>query len=938
GIEVKLTPTITMKSGAYAGTSFAGATTSVALNGFSVSNKEIGWDSSAGKNAYPTTDIASLIPTNIKNLGTAIIEVRALTNATKVIIADDGTASPTISIDKTINVQQAAGGSDVIVKLEFIVSFAGSDVEYYGVGGLAVMPITPSVAATLNGENSKTADITAGASFGLSLAESHGLEITNVTVGGLEGDEVLSYAASGANIIFTAADVTSSTSKSVDVTYYVNGISYTYTFTANISPRGDEGAFTVTNETVTIATSRKWLTYTQSGMGGSTSSQTTFGFVTEWTASDSNQYTIPYYLYVRPYSGNISNTLAYIKVEAFNDSGTRIGNVYENSNIASNSSYLYVYLSTYVNQSARRIRFTIGLRNQVSQFTLQYMSRATANGAYTSTSKIYRCLYSNYVPVTLDVNAPGAEISSSSTTLYYTSTYSSIAIKPTRSGYDFKGWYFDKECTQSASGTTVYGYSNTVYAKWDIAKYTVTFDYNGGKVGNNTSSDINETYGQNYVVPATNPTRSGYSFVGWYTEEGNRVTSGTVVPASNNSSYTVSARWVANTYTVTFNNAGLDAFSSQKTVTFDSQYGTLPEPTRAGYSFGGWYTSDVNQTEATKITSSSKVSNYNNHNLYAKWEALSYQVTLIADGGTISTSTYTVHFAAEYGFMNTPTRDGYTFNGWYTEPDGAGVKITNELGYNTQHKLVEIAADHNLYASWTANEYTVVLSAIGATGSPDSITVVYGGTYAALKDITPVKTGYTFVEWHDGLGNVVTKDTKVTVTSNNTTLVAVFKANTYTVTFKNAELDAFSSQKTVTYASEYGTLPTPTKAGYTFDGWYTSNAYTTKVEENSTVNKANDHELYAKWTAQTYTVKFYANGGTLAETTLNVTYGEKYSATAFAEPTREGYVFKGWYTDPFTQTDATRVTNTSDVAIAADHILYAKWEVAPEPEIAGEDD
>ena len=93
-------------------------------------------------------------------------------------------------------------------------------------------------------------------------------------------------------------------------------------------------------------------------------------------------------------------------------------------------------------------------------------------------------------------------------------------------------------------------------------------------------------------------------------------------------------------------------------VLFGAAYGTLPIPTRTGYTFGGWRTGD-NGT-GTVVTAATSVSNAANHSLYAKWTLSTYTVTDDAAGGTVSPATKTVTYSAAYGILSTPLRSKYS--------------------------------------------------------------------------------------------------------------------------------------------------------------------------------------------------------------------------------------------------------------------------------------
>lgn len=133
-----------------------------------------------------------------------------------------------------------------------------------------------------------------------------------------------------------------------------------------------------------------------------------------------------------------------------------------------------------------------------------------------------------------------------------------------------------------------------------------------------------------------------------------------------------------------------------------------------------------------------------------------------------------------------------------------------------------------------------------------------------------------------------------------------------------------SSSLTVYNGAAYGTLPTPTRTGYTFNGWFTAKSGGTAVTASTVVSNASAHTLYAQWTANKYTVTFNANGGSASATNKTVTYGSPYGALPTA--TRDYYNFTGWYT---ASSGGTKVTSASAVSISSAQTLYAHWELKP---------
>ena len=159
------------------------------------------------------------------------------------------------------------------------------------------------------------------------------------------------------------------------------------------------------------------------------------------------------------------------------------------------------------------------------------------------------------------------------------------------------------------------------------------------------------------------------------------------------------------------------------------------------------------------------------------------------------------------------------------------------------------------------------------------------------------------------------------------------KSIAYTVNFDPNGGVVSKASIPVTYGKTYGTLPTPTRMGYTFDGWYTELTGGTKIVSSTMVGNSAGSTLYAHWKANQYTVTFDPNGGTVSTTSKTVTYGETYaSPKALPEPTYPGHTFDGWYTE---KTGGTRVTEDTVVTVTKDHTLYARWHLTPAKEPTG---
>ena len=416
--------------------------------------------------------------------------------------------------------------------------------------------------------------------------------------------------------------------------------------------------------------------------------------------------------------------------------------------------------------------------------------------------------------------------------------------------------------------------------------YTVTFDD-----GVNEPTTQTVTDGEKATKPA-DPTRTGYTFVGWFAEGAETAYDFDAAVTGN---LTLTARWTANAYTVTFNANGGTVATESKDVTFGAAYGELPTPTRTGYDFAGWQDESGNE-----VTASTVFSTADNMTLTAQWTAKTFVVIFNPNGGElIEDGPHAVAYDAAYGSLPTPTRDGYTFAGWFVGED----QITS----GTIFKGTE---DPTLTARWTANTYTVTFDANGGTVDPASTTVTFGEAFGTLP--TPARDGYAFAGWFLGEDSVSSTTTYTTV--GDAELVAHWTANAYSV-----KLDANGGAVNpeviaVTYDAAYGSLPTPTRTGYTFQGWFDGQTEVT----SETIFKGGDGvTLTAQWTANTYEVTFQMPDGTTQK--RDVTFGEKIGE--LPSVSLEGHTLLGWF-----DADGNEVTADMTLTTAADLTLAPKWQ------------
>ena len=416
---------------------------------------------------------------------------------------------------------------------------------------------------------------------------------------------------------------------------------------------------------------------------------------------------------------------------------------------------------------------------------------------------------------------------------------------------------------------------------------TVTFDADGGTPATATKSTVS---GGTVYFPVT-PTRTGYTFGGWFTAKdgvGTQFLETTPVTTC----FTVYAKWTAiPTYQVTFVDGQGNTLATR--TVYEGKAAAAPaDPTRDGFTFGGWDVSFDNVTSDLTVT--------------AIWIAQAVTVTYDSQGGS-SVDPAVVENGGTV-VLPTPTKEHFVFAGWFTAADG-GTQVTSPL---------TVTADMTLYAQWTpAATYTLKYDANGGSGSMDSATY-YAQDVATVADNGFTRIGYTFVSWNtaaDNSGTTYAAGSPLAMMSD-VTLYAQWQlgpVTVYTVTFVDGQGTTLSVVSVPSGTA--ATAPAnPTRYGYVFAGWDVSFA---NVTSNITVT--------ALWTpAQRYTLSYDANGGTGSMAAQSYYGGDsvRVAANAF---TREGYIFTGWNTAADGHGQA--YPAGSNLTITGNVTLYAQWRV-----------
>ncbi len=386
--------------------------------------------------------------------------------------------------------------------------------------------------------------------------------------------------------------------------------------------------------------------------------------------------------------------------------------------------------------------------------------------------------------------------------MYFSSTYIS-SVKPTSTGATFLSWN-----TEENGGGQSYAPGDrydekaplTLYAQWDREKYNIGFDANGGSGAPN--SMIKE-YGISLELSDIIPEKTGYTFKHWNKERsGGGKAYAPGASFTENNPATLYAIWTANSYELYFDPCDGARSFEDKTVTYDSRYGELPEAVRAGYSFLGWFTAkdggdEITAEDTVKITADTT--------LYAHWEINTYDVVYVSDGENTPEAQSKIHGTDLKLTAAIPEKEGFDFVEW---ADESGRSYAPESIYSEDKPST-------LYAVWQPAKYNIVYRADGAENVP-SAQIKTHGTDAVISSAVPEKAGFVFLGWSDGNGKIYSAGEAFTDNAD-TVLTAQWKAAEYLLIF------ADNSERNISYGEKYGEMPAAQKDNSVFIGWFDEN-------------------------------------------------------------------------------------------------------------------
>lgn len=449
---------------------------------------------------------------------------------------------------------------------------------------------------------------------------------------------------------------------------------------------------------------------------------------------------------------------------------------------------------------------------------LQTQGNTIAKGS--TGEKTFYAKWDNNYQVNFNLNYPGGEVISQR---YRAGSVIDLPV-PQRDGYIFNSWTTAPEASGSSkieSPFTVVS-SQTYYAQWDKSS-TLTFDGNDGTPSETSRKvKVGETYGE---LPSAS--RIGYTFTGWYTslDGDTQVSKDTVMTEED---VTIYAHWTINQYKVTFKDG--DDVIDERTLDYDSEYGQLPVlAEKKGYDFVGWF-----NEAGEEVTSTSKVSD-SDVIIIARWQSKENPtIKLNGNGGTPSADGITIDFDGKLiGSMPTATRVGYTFVGWYDLAEGGN-------SYNSESDFTDIS---ELFAHWSINSYTLSFDSDGGSDI-ESKQVEYNSTLGELP--TPKKDKYTFLGWFTSDNKEVTSETVMGASDLTIYAHQEYVPQEYTITLVYNDGTDNSTTLKVIEGKAIGSLPTLSKGGYTFLGWFDELNGGKEIKAD-TIMASSDLTIYGHW-------------------------------------------------------------------------------------------
>lgn len=461
---------------------------------------------------------------------------------------------------------------------------------------------------------------------------------------------------------------------------------------------------------------------------------------------------------------------------------------------------------------------------------------------------------------------------------------------------------------------------------WTEVKYRVTYYSNMAESGSVPIDNIEYVNGDHVSVKGNVNylQRSGYQFEGWSTTSNGPVeyvAGDTIV--INNSNITLFAVWEVTSFSIIYSSLGEytghcpdeQSFNDNEAVIISDNVGNLQ---KEGYFFAGWST---NPDAIVEYYPGDEVITNQDLTLYAVWiEITNPKVTFYLENENDDFVERFVSYPDNslLELPGSPERVGYTFDNWYTQPNGQGEIFTTET---------VVTEDFYIYAHWNINTYSIHFNGNehNSGTTPQEIYISYEGSVYLPGNIGNLdKIGHTFSGWStviDGDAEFIEGDL-FNIDSSDVTLYAVWSPNSYSLSFSNSGSDSGLAPSTI--SAPYNTVVyipdnsgNMVKIGYYFVGWSSLEGGDIEYGIGSTfIVGSEDITLYPVWSeAEVYTVLFYIDVD-------NIEYSYViYPATTVdslpESPVKEGYSFGGWFNSETGEEFSVETTITSNVQVDA---------------------
>ena len=481
---------------------------------------------------------------------------------------------------------------------------------------------------------------------------------------------------------------------------------------------------------------------------------------------------------------------------------------------------------------------------------------------------------------------------------------------PSKAGFNFAGWYRDKNFINEYDFDEAVMHDVTLYAKF-TAK--VTYELNGG-----TNSDKNpdEYVSGIGITSFADATRNAYDFAGWWSKDGSesedwgeQIKS---ISTTDSGDKTLNARWAPHAYSITYVDEKAGTNTNVKTYTIDDDDIVLSDAEKEGYDFLGWYKivgGEVTDEKVSTIRSGSS----GNLSLSAKWAAHSYSITYGNTDGALNENPTSYTIETSDITLVDAQKQAYVFAGWWTkdgtEDNDWGSRVTKIAKGSTQDKVV--------YAKWTAADLVITyLGCDGATNpNPTSFSTEKAVT---LKDAS--KTGYVFNGWFNEQGEKVSEIAKGTKAS--ITLTAKWTVETYKINYKNCSGATNPNKTSYYYKQSTFALLEPTRKGYTFVKWTNAEGKQVNFVYSGTIG---DLTFTANWTPTTYSITYENMDGATNPNKFS-SYTVETSTITLKNPSKDGATFLGWFSEQGKSTgDWGKQITKIDKGSVGNITLYAKW-------------